>query len=126
MRPLTLPMNVLFVIWNGWQNIGSSVGNSMLSGKIKAKYADDAVYMSMKLPSDSVHPTLTERVNGSILNYQPDGYSNLINIRVLQINRYKLSAESKTGNTNTYTHTIFLLYISVFYKFCLGIYFKLN
>ncbi|MBR1979712.1 collagen-like triple helix repeat-containing protein [Candidatus Proelusimicrobium excrementi] len=68
------------VIWNGWSNIGSTVGNSMLNGKIKAKYTDDAVYMSMKMPSDAVHPTIPERVNGSILNYQPSGYSNLINI----------------------------------------------
>lgn len=68
------------VIWNGWTNVGSSVGNSMLSGKIKVRYADDPVYMAMKLPSESVHPTVSERVNGSILYYQPSGYTNLINI----------------------------------------------
>lgn len=68
------------VIWNGWSNINESASKDMLSGVLKVRYSDDPVYMSMKLPSEAVHSTVSHRVNGSILHYQPAGFSNLINI----------------------------------------------
>lgn len=65
-----------YLLWSGWSNLSKNIN---FTGKIKTKYLNNSVYMSMKLPSE-VTTAMTFRKNAAIMEYQPIGYDNLVGI----------------------------------------------
>lgn len=110
------------VAWNGWdtqpQNWKDTEDPSMLSSKLKARYADDPVYLSMKLPGEANFSTDTlvraamRESNGSGTFTQVDNmgaimpvdYTALPNDVVICIGNLSLYTLSRKGNDRWKIH----------------------
>lgn len=65
-----------YICWDKWKDLKN---NGLVSGNIYIPFIDDAVYTSMKLPSE-VQTFMKYRTNPAIMSYRPSGYNRAVGI----------------------------------------------
>lgn len=94
------------VAWNNWGSMNWGDTESMLSGAAKARYFDDPVYLSMKLPSEAYHASNVIEHPGMRHANSTGAYTYLSTIGAVYAPDYTLLPDTVTvciGNISLYT-----------------------